>query len=101
VPNPRKSALLASAERLVQDLVRDARKPRQVGLLPDGQPNMVMPDLADQVRVADVALKFLSVKHRIAPEEEESEYERDLAELHGGSGKGNGTARPQAVHSGD
>ena len=102
----RKTTLMDATESLIHNLVRDARKPRQLGMTADGAPNMVMPDLADQVKVATAALNFLQVKHRIAPEEEPSEFERELAAFHNGAPEGDGPAGPQAhngsaVHSGD
>jgi len=102
----RKTTLLDATESLIHNLVRDARKPRQIGLLPDGSPNMVMPDLSDQTKVATAALNFLQVKHKIAPEETESEFERELAAFHDGAAKSESAPGPQAangaaVHSGN
>jgi hypothetical protein len=57
---------------------------------------MVLPDLADQAKVATVALQFLTVKHKIAPQELPSEFEHDVADLHDDPGEGDGPARPPA-----
>ena len=86
--NPRrKLSLIEDTERLVHDVVRDARKRRKG---PDGKP--VAHDFLDRCRAVESALKFLQVKERVSPEETESEFERNLKSYHG---EGSGDAADQ------
>jgi hypothetical protein len=74
------ASLMDETELLIIDIVKDAKKPR---VLEDGSEQM--PDTLDRVRAADAALRFMALKHKIAPEEDttESAFERQLKEFHG------------------
>jgi hypothetical protein len=59
-------------EDLIIGVVREARKAKE---------NM---DITDRVKAADAALRFMTIKHKLVPEKEESDFERELRELHDG-----------------
>ena len=70
--------LMDETELLIIDLVKDAKKER---VLEDGSTQKL--DILDRVRAADAALRFMAMKDKIGPkEEEESAFERSLKELH-------------------
>ena len=77
------TTLLDETELLVRNLVKDARGKKTI-IGEDGKERQIPFDILDKTRAADVALRFLTVKHKIDPEKPEaSEYERDVAEFHG------------------
>jgi hypothetical protein len=82
MPPAFKHTLLDETERLIHGIVRDAKARRTV-INVEGKSESVPVEIAERVRAADIALKFLQVKAKIAPEVTESEFERDLAEFHG------------------
>jgi hypothetical protein len=72
-------SLMDETELLIIDLVKDAKKER---VLEDGSTQKL--DILDRVRAADAALRFMAMKDKIGPkEEEESAFERSLKDLHG------------------
>lgn len=68
--------LLDDLESLVHRIVREVGRDKK---LPDG--TVVKPDVLDQVRAADLGIRFLARKTELAPGEE-SQFERDLASYH-------------------
>lgn len=102
-PRPRKPepTLLEATEKLIKKLVKQAGRGSQV-TDKEGKRRTIPPDILDQVRAADSALKFLQMKHKIDPEEREGEFQRAAAAYHGQGegnadhteGTGNGYASP-------
>jgi hypothetical protein len=99
---PKKPNLMDETELLVIDIVKSAKEKRV-----DADGTEIPPDTLDRVRAADVALRFMSIKAKIAPPEEtESDFEKQLKDLHGvaddeGEGSSNeakrGAGRPRVT----
>lgn len=62
-----KNTLLNSVEGLVSQIVKDA-KTKKLVLQPDGTSVEQPADIAERVKAADVALRYLMIKEKIAPE---------------------------------
>lgn len=78
--------LMEQTERLITKLVRNARSGRTIRN-EDGTTRRVQYDILDQARAADAALKFLTVKNKLDPEVEETEFDREQRKYHERSGK--------------
>lgn len=79
------ATLMAEMEKLITGMVRQAQKKRQVqsankekGVKAKYEP----PNILDQARAADAALKFMAMKAKLEPEIVESEFERQLKDFH-------------------
>lgn len=80
--------LLESTEKLIKKLVRQAGRASHTTDR-EGKRRTIQPDILDQVRAADAALKFLQMKHKIDPEEKDGEFQRAVAAYHD-QGEGDG-----------
>lgn len=90
-------SLMAEMEKLITGMVRQAQRKRQVqaadkskGLKAKYEP----PNILDQARAAESALKFMAMKAKLEPEIVVSEFEQQLREFHNepDDARGGGTA---------
>lgn len=91
--------LLSQTEKLVTNMVTRANRYR-FAKDKEGKRVKIEPDILDMVRAADVALRYMAAKAKIAPPEEvESEFERSQREFHSARGSGSDDAEDEPDHA--
>ena len=96
-PSKQSGDLLDETEALITQLVQRAKRRRRIKVPgKDGGPettNVIEPDIIDQVRAAKMAIDFLAAKAKLRPEAEESDFERNIKDLHGEGEGGSAAAK--------
>lgn len=94
-PSKQSGDLLDETEALIIQIVQRAKRRRRIKVPgKDGGPettNVIEPDIIDQVRAGKMAIDFLAAKAKIRPNTEESDFERNIKDLHD-QGESGGTA---------
>jgi ABC-type transporter MlaC component len=73
--------LMDEAEHQLARLLRDVNR-KKTFIDGKGEKKVIEPDVAERVQALRATFVFLGMKHKIAPEAEESEFERQIKEYH-------------------